>query len=82
MKYKNEAIEILEEFASSYSQVDVERLAAELEHIEKRTAAAIIAALLNNTTPTFDKDGKPIIKIDADFALNTCKKYGIRWAEE
>ena len=39
MKYKAE--EILEEFASSYSEVDIERLANSLEEIRKETAKEI-----------------------------------------
>ena len=35
MNYKNEATEILEEFASSYSEVDRDRLARKLEDIAK-----------------------------------------------
>lgn len=36
MNYKEEAREILEEYASSYSEVDVERLARKLEEITRR----------------------------------------------
>ena len=43
----------------------------------KTTAKDIITELLKNTIPTFDKEGKPIIKLNADFALNMCKKYGV-----
>ncbi|MCD8372024.1 MAG: hypothetical protein LUD27_01840 [Clostridia bacterium] len=41
------------------------------------TAKEIIQEILDNSHPTFGKDGRPIIEINADLTANLCKKYGV-----
>lgn len=48
---------------------------------QKDAAKDIITELLKNTQPTFDKGGKPIIRLNADFALDMCKKFGVKIAD-
>jgi hypothetical protein len=51
------------------------------EQGQKDAAKDIITGILKNTTPTFDKDGKPIIRLNAAFALDMCKKYGVKMGD-
>lgn len=53
--------------------------AAGYNNAQVEVAKEILVKLMASTTPTFDKDGKPIMQITADFALNLCKKYNIKY---
>ena len=66
---KSRAEEILEEFASSYSEADVERLARLLEGIAKETAREILQYIKNSKFP-----------INADIEV-LCEKYGVEVEE-
>lgn len=67
MNYKYEATEILEEYASSYSEVDVERLARKLESIggDSQEIESIPVAVLHR-------------KVDGIDAADACDQAG-RW---
>lgn len=67
--------------ARNEMQAKVTELEQKLEEVRKNTARSIVNDLMDNTTPTFDKKGKPIIKIKADFGIRTLKKYGVRVVE-
>lgn len=54
---KNKAKEILEEFASSYSEVDIERLANSLEEIRKEVEHKIISAEVSKQERFAEKYG-------------------------
>lgn len=45
------------------------------------TAFDIVERLRKHTEPTFDKDGKPIVKLDTDFYDEIRRKYGKRVTE-
>lgn len=66
---KSRAEEILEEFASSYSEADVERLARLLEGIAKETAREILQYIKNSKFP-----------INADIEVLS-EKYGVELKE-
>ena len=45
------------------------------------TAFDIVERLRKHTEPTFDKDGKPIVKLDTDFYDEIRRKYGRQVSE-
>lgn len=47
----------------------------------KETAEKILRGLIKNCQFTFGVNGKPIIALDGDFALNTAKSYGVEIKE-
>ena len=65
----NKARDVLEEFASYYSEADVERLARVLEEIAKETARDILQYIKNSKFP-----------INADIELLS-EKYGVEQKE-
>lgn len=67
--------------ARNEMQSKITELEAEVETERKKTAKAIVRDLTANTIPTFDKKGKPILKIKADFGIKTLKKYGVKTVE-
>ena len=60
----------------------IDELFNDREKARKDTAREILDELIQSTTCTFDKNEKPIIKLDADLALNICKKYGINYTNK
>lgn len=50
--------------------------------VRKETAKEILEELMKNIEFTFGLDGKAINKLNADFVLNMCKKYGVDLGEE
>lgn len=59
--------------------VVVTREEIEEEHNKavKETAEKILKDLIKNCQYTFGLNGKPIIALDGDFALNTAKQFGV-----
>ena len=51
------------------------------EQTRKETAEKILKDLIKNCQYTFGVNGKPIIALDGDFALNTAKSYGVEIKE-
>ena len=47
------------------------------EQARKETAEKILKDLIKNCQYTFGVNGKPIIALDGDFALNTAKEFGV-----
>ena len=76
MNYKVIANEILEEYASYYSEVDRDTLARKLEDISKETAREILTNL------------KPLLEgfVNADTGenlyVNKCKQFGVEIGEQ
>ncbi len=62
---------------AKHNEILLDKAEEKIKTIGKETAEEIIRELLKNTHPTFDKDGKPIIELNADFSLNMCKKYKV-----
>ena len=81
MKYKGKATEILEAYASSYSQMDVESLALVLEYIEKRTAKAILEKIKEIKTQDCGYTDWLEDTYFGDEYQKLAKQYGVEVAE-
>ena len=81
MKYKGKAIEILEAYTSSYSEVDAEALARVLEYIEKYTAKKILQTIKNEVEyrngATLEEDLSIDATIFQEVLDEIAKQYGV-----
>ena len=71
---------LLKEMAEQLRQ-EIITLSQELQNSRKETAEKILRELIKNCEYTFGINGKPIIALDGDFALNTAKQFGVEIKE-
>ena len=80
---QKELAEKLKDF--NYGIIGVDESSIEIiptrAEIEKETAEKILKDLIKNCQYTFGVNGKPIIALDGDFALNTAKQFGVEIKE-
>lgn len=77
----NKARDVLEEFASSYSEVDVESLARLLEEIAKETAQKVLQRIMLERIAFVDDYGETTYAITEEKIKEIAAEYGVEVEE-